>query len=179
MRELLEGGGGQGDVGGRGGGTAEEDGVLGLVVGHHMAPLMVDGTRRKAFPPLPTPKHPNPKRQGLKESLPRCHVSYTKICSPTVLQIRCVNYRCAELWGCSVQRSCRQPTQILHSVHRKAESDGTNGNIPLRRYVPLFPRRVTLDVLMCTACGEGAGSCWAHNSKAQGRAKAPRGMLPP
>ena len=41
--------------------------------------------------------HHNPERPGLRESLPRCHVSDTKICSPTVLQIRCVINPCAGL----------------------------------------------------------------------------------
>ena len=66
------------------------------LVGHNMAPLRVDGTSRKVFPPLPV-DHRDPQKQGRREFLPRCYISDTKICSPTVLQICCVTYPCAHL----------------------------------------------------------------------------------
>ena len=146
----------------------EEDGLLGVVqgrgpvVGHDMALLRVHRTSRNAFPQLPT-HHRNRERQGFKESLSRCHVRDTKICSATVLQNRCVNYPCAELSGATGQLSCGSLTKILHSVDKKAEPHRTDCRI--HHTQDFVPRRVTSEILMCSTSGEGAGSCCAHNCK--------------
>ena len=105
-----------------------------------MEPLGNDGISRKAFPSFPR-HHPNPEKQGLKESLLGCNMADTKICNQAALQIFGVTKPCPVLVGGTDQLSWGLLTQILDSSQRKAEAYGTNSRMHQAQHLvaPVHP----------------------------------------